>query len=398
MNIAIISPGFLPVPAIEGGAVEVLTTDIIEGNEKSEGIIFDVYTVASSKLDDIKYEHCNIIQLKLGMSIKYLCKVVNWLFRLNRKKERFNPLQTKLLIELRKRDYDLVLVENSMQFYEVIYKFTKNKNNLIYHMHNDIDGISKTEALCEMIIDTSKKILVVSDYLKRRVKAVKEHGEIQVLYNSVDLSQFNLDNFTIESRNKLRQKYSISENDIVCMYSGRINKDKGVKELLEAYKHVCKKNKNVKLVIVGSSWFNQVDSDAYLDSLREIAKEMPNIIFTGYVFPEKMPEILSIADIIIIPSKWEEPFGVVALEAMAMKIPMIVTKSGGLIEVVNEQCALLISKNENMISELTVALDRYINCPELRKRMGFNGYKYLIERREFHKNNYYYNFKKKMDI
>ena len=47
IKIAMITPGFLPVPAVNGGAVEVLATHIIEGNESANGVHFDVYTAVS---------------------------------------------------------------------------------------------------------------------------------------------------------------------------------------------------------------------------------------------------------------------------------------------------------------------------------------------------------------
>ena len=112
------------------------------------------------------------------------------------------------------------------------------------------------------------------------------------------------------------------------------------------------------------------------------------IVFSGFLKHNDVPSALSIADCVVIPSKWEEPFGVVALEAMAMKKPIIATKSGGLVEPLNEKCAILIDKNTNFVENLCTAMESMINNNNAREKYAKNAFEHVHKHKEFDKNNY----------
>ncbi len=388
-RVAIVAPGFLPIPALSGGAVEVLTTYILQHNENFNDVEFIIFTPYHPELNKCKFKNTKIeaIYGEKAIKYKYLCKVVNWINRITLKKVRFNPYEIELIWKIRNYEFDYIVIENNMFFYDKIYEFTKYKNNLIYHMHNDIDGISKTNNMAEKIINTAHKILVVSNYLKNRLLKIKECTKIEVLENCIDFNNFIVGN---QVRNMWRNKYNIKNTDLVLLYSGRINDDKGVKELVLAFKDASKQIKNLKLVVVGNSWFGNNNNDNYFDELQEISLGVESIIFTGFIKPDNIPNILAAADIAIVPSKWEEPFGVVVLEAMAMKLPLIVTKSGGLIEIVDEKFSLIIER-ENLIENLTNAILNLANDEKKREIMGENAGKALYKNKKIYSHEYYYN-------
>ena len=62
MKLAIISPGFMPIPSVKGGAIEQLITNFIQANEQYHLYDIDVYTVADSKLNSYSFKYTNIIQ------------------------------------------------------------------------------------------------------------------------------------------------------------------------------------------------------------------------------------------------------------------------------------------------------------------------------------------------
>ena len=393
-RMAVISAGFVPVPAVDGGAGEVLTTEIIEGNEKSGDYFMDIYTVESPKLREYKYHHAEIIQLHISLWNKLICKFRNSFLKLFRFRYRFIPYNRILLKKFRD-NYDMILIENNMQVYEDILKHTKNgTDNMIYHMHNDIDGTTKPEDLCKLIADTAKTILPVSEYLKNHFNEIAPNNRMKVFYNCVDLNVFDTNN--AKQTVNLKQKYSINEKDFIYMYTGRICPEKGILELIRAFKIIAKDQPNAKLLIVGSRWYNQIAKDKYFKLLIKEATEIKDkIIFTGYIFPNEMPEIYALADVLVIPSMWEEPFGVVALEGMAMKIPIIATNSGGLTEVLDTSISIIIDKNTNVVDNLKSAMLQMINS-ELRIKLAKNAYELLIRKKEFHQDYYYENFKSKI--
>ena len=260
-RMAVISAGFVPVPAVDGGAGEELTTEIIKGNEKKGDYFMDIYTIESPKLCNIKYKNAEVIQLHISKLNWFFCKARNAFLKLFNRRYRFIPYNRVLLKKFRD-NYDLILIENNMQVYEDIYKHMKrSKNNMIYHMHNDIDGTTKPEYLCRYITDTAKVILPVSKYIKNRVENCSPNNITEVFYNCIDTRKFNR-NKEFDC-NKIKEKYDIEANDFVYMYAGSVYKGKGVLELVKAFKKVSKECNNVKLLIVGSTWYNLIDKDEY---------------------------------------------------------------------------------------------------------------------------------------
>lgn len=392
-RMAVISAGFVPVPAVDGGAGEVLTTEIINGNEITGDYFMDIYTIESPKLDNIKYENAEVIQIHISRLNWFFCKARNAFLKLFKRKYRFIPYNRALLKAFRD-NYDMILIENNMQVYEDIYKHAKNGiDNMIYHMHNDIDGTTKPEYLCEFIADTAKVILPVSEYLKNHFDDVAPNNKMTVLYNCVDFESFDINKNS--NTEKLKNKYGIQKEDFVFLYTGRVCPEKGILELLQAFKEVYKKRGNVKLLIVGSRWYNQIFKDEYFEKLIEESKECSDrIIFTGYVFPENMPDIYTLADVLVIPSMWEEPFGVVALEGMAMRIPIISTNSGGLLEVLDDSMAVIVDKNTNAVENLESAMKDLLENQEKRISLAEKAYTEVKNNGAYHKKRYYYNFKK----
>lgn len=392
-RMAVISAGFVPVPAVDGGAGEVLTTEIINGNEIYGDYFMDIYTIESPKLDKIKYKNAEIIQVHIGKINWIFCKVRNVFLKLLKRKFRFIPYNRRLLKVFRD-NYDVILIENNMQVYEDIYKHAKKGlDNMIYHMHNDIDGTTKPEYLCKFIADTAKVILPVSEYLKDHFNKVAPNHKMKVLYNCIDFDVFDVNKKY--NTPELKKEYGIKTDEFVFLYTGRICPEKGILELVRAFKELCKDYDNVKLLVVGSRWYNIIAKDEYYYKLIEESKGYEDkIIYTGYVFPKEMPAIYTLGDVLVIPSMWEEPFGVVALEGMAMKIPIITTNSGGLIEVVDESMAIIVDKSENVVECLNISMKKMLINSHQRKKYAQKAYEEVIRNEAYNKKVYYDNFKK----
>ena len=85
----------------------------------------------------------------------------------------------------------------------------------------------------------------------------------------------------------------------------------------------------------------------------------------------------NLADVVVIPTICEEAFGLVAVEAMKCSKAIITTNSGGLIEIVDESCAIIIDKND-IINNLENAMIKVVNNKENIELMGMNSFK-LVE-------------------
>ena len=86
-----------------------------------------------------------------------------------------------------------------------------------------------------------------------------------------------------------------------------------------------------------------------------------------------MYKIQNIADIAVVPSMFEELFGLVVVENMSSGLPLIVTNSGGMPEIVDKECAFIIDRDENLIRNLKEKLDYLVENPKIREKMGAHG-------------------------
>ncbi|MBE0068507.1 glycosyltransferase family 4 protein, partial [Thermoanaerobacterium thermosaccharolyticum] len=135
-----------------------------------------------------------------------------------------------------------------------------------------------------------------------------------------------------ERKKELRKRYNIINNEKVICLLGRLAPVKGHLFLLDALYDIKKhgKFKNYKILFTGNG------SENYKNEIIKKAESyglINNIIFTGYVNPA---EILNISDLLVLPSE-NEGFPIVCIEAFALKVPVIRTKTGGYSDM-KDQC------------------------------------------------------------
>jgi glycogen synthase len=120
----------------------------------------------------------------------------------------------------------------------------------------------------------------------------------------------------------------VPDDTVIIFYVGRIVYEKGLHILLDAMPKVCE-HINAHLVIAGTG--------PYLDSLKaqaEAIKVTQHVTFAGFISDENRDRLYHVADVTTFPSLYE-PFGIVVLEAYAAKSPVVVSQTGGLMEVVH---------------------------------------------------------------
>lgn len=171
----------------------------------------------------------------------------------------------------------------------------------IIAVSNGIKNILRTDNI------TSKDIIIIGN------------GSV----NGINTTYFNPDEVVKIKNDKL------SERDFVFGFVGRMVKDKGLEELIFAFKELSQTHINVKLLIVGG-----FDGDITLT--REVVNNIynnPNILYVG---PQKdVRPYFKAMDVFVLPS-YREGFGIVLIEAGAMKIPSITTNIVGCNEIIIE--------------------------------------------------------------
>jgi glycogen(starch) synthase len=154
-------------------------------------------------------------------------------------------------------------------------------------------------------------------------------------------------------------------HDAPCVLGfGRLVADKGFDLAVRAFAAVTRRVPNARLVLAG-------DGAARAD-LERLVTDMglsQSVEFVGMVAPADVPALIARASLVVVPSRWDEPFGLVALEAAVMARPVVATRAGGLVEVVEEgTTGLLVDKEDP--DALAAALLRLLEDPATADRMG----------------------------
>jgi glycosyltransferase len=223
------------------------------------------------------------------------------------------------------------------------------------------------------------RIICLSNYMKEIL--YRDYGldatKISVIPNGLkDNGEWKMENGELFDRGALREKWNIPTGEKIILFAGRIDEVKGVIYLIGAFREVLKKNRDCRLIIAGSG-----DYDICFREAKDIC---PKITFTGLLDRKNLNEIYQIADVGVVPSLFE-PFGYVAVEMMMHKLPVIVTETSGLNEVVDDTCGLKtpltvlpdsVEIDAVLLSEKILYL---LQHPTEAGRMGQNGRRRYLE-------------------
>lgn len=149
---------------------------------------------------------------------------------------------------------------------------------------------------------------------------------------------------------------------LLCL--GRLDPLKGFHVALRAFANLAERWPAARLVIAGDG--------PDRENLQQLTSELglqARVDFSGWVAPEQVPAAMSAATIVLMPSRWEEPFGLVAVEAAQMGRPVIASAVGGLPEiVVDHQTGLLVPRDDP--AALAAAIESLLRCPEKLRQFG----------------------------
>lgn len=370
MKIAILTSGILPIPAVQGGAVENLTDFYLEYNNQHRLHDITIYSVWHPDVERhpaLQSTVNHYVYIKVtGLWAKLKKK---W-YQLTRHEEYYHYTIEFYLQEaikdISRRSYDIILIENRPAYALKLKEVSNAK--LVYHLHNEkLD--SKSEKALD-IYNAATCIITVSDYIKSRILTINHYDEkTTTVYNGIDLHAFSSCNHSIN-----RNSIGLQEDDFVMVFSGRVTAEKGIMQLIEAMT-LLQDLPRIKLLVIGSSFYGNDDNEnSFAKALREKAAHLSDrIIFTGFIPYAQMPNYLQIADIAVIPSVWDDPFPTTVLEAQAMGLPIISTRRGGIPEQVTEESAILLDTDECFVDNLATAIRDLYQHPEKRKALGQAG-------------------------
>lgn len=221
--------------------------------------------------------------------------------------------------------------------------------------------------LSKLVITTERflahftdRIIALTELEKRDLIEFKVTNDerISLIYQGLELDRFTQANI---NNIKIRESFNIRPEEYVVGMIGRLEPIKGPEYFIEAAREISKEFAQLKFILVGEGSLRK-NLEARIKNLGLEDR----FIFTGW--REDIPEILSILDILVLPSL-NEALGMVLIEAQAMGVPVVATKTGGIPEVIKDnQTGILIPAGD--FKSLTLAIRHLLTDKQKRLNMA----------------------------
>ena len=148
------------------------------------------------------------------------------------------------------------------------------------------------------------------------------------------------------------QRYSMIREKKKILYVGRLVSDKGIDTLINAFASLYKNDNSLKLTIVGDG-----EEKNKIELMISEYQLQESVIMAGKKMGSELAEIMNEHEVMVIPSKWAEPFGIVALEGLACGCKIVCSNAGGLPEAAGKFGTLFTNGNGNeLVEAITVAV------------------------------------------
>lgn len=360
-SILFIVPELLPVPPTEGGAVEHWVHEVSQRLARS-GHDVAVISRPAGAAGDPNIAYIGVPWTRLG----------RWWLRLKQTSARHNPLRNLAKLAnvlgyamgvrkaMRDVEADIVYVHNDPLLAWLLP--LREGQKLVQHMHNDHLSVVALRPVLSRVLSRTDLVLCVSDYIRDRARQVlpAHAAKMQTVLNATDTSLFR----------PHAEAATAPAPTFHFLYVGRLTADKGVHVLIDAFARVHHAYPQTRLLIAGSSFFANAPQTDYQRQLAQQAAPLAQaIVFSGFVPHAQLRFMYAEADAVVVPSTWQEPFGLVALEAMSSQSCVIASAVGGVPEVVtHERTGLLVPPSDT--AALAEAMARAVQDPALRHRLA----------------------------
>lgn len=183
-----------------------------------------------------------------------------------------------------------------------------------------------------------------------------------VIYNPISLARF-------DAGHSLRDELGIGADEVVVAFLGQVREIKGVSDFIDMARRI--EAPHARFLIAGECRDpSKFPGSHRPDDLERLAQGDTRIRYIGY--RTDVENVYHTADIIVVPSRWQEPLGLINLEAGACRKPVVATRVGGIPEVIEEgENGYLVEAGD--VDALAERVERLIADPALRTRMGNAG-------------------------
>jgi glycosyltransferase involved in cell wall biosynthesis len=185
--------------------------------------------------------------------------------------------------------------------------------------------------------------------------------KVDIIPNAIDASKYEIP----VDRGAVRQRYGVGWGEKLILCVGRLVPQKGVEYFIRAIPLIAKRYPEAKFIIVGEGWSRDL-----LEEEARATGHANKISFTGFASDKQVIELMTSADVLVVPSIYE-PFGIVALEGMATGVPVVASQVGGLAEVIDHDKTGIFVYPRSPES-LAWGIDKVLSDPDHAKQLTKN--------------------------
>ena len=325
----------------------------------------DIYVIANCKFKTKNFKNINLINIPISRKIDILSDFICTLLLV----KNFYKIKPDRIISSSPKGGFLT----SMAIYFYLNNKKKKCHIATGQLWYDKKKLNRLifKYIDKFIFNSSKLIIADS---KSQINFLKLEGfdgsKIKLIYKGsikgVDTSIYKKNQ---KERNRLRKELNFKKNEIVILYLGRINQQKGIPMLYDAFNKLIINKLKVKLLIVGRDEENLITQ--LNKKYTNISNEVNYLQYTNHAY-----KFYSCADIFCLPSS-REGFGMSIIEASSCELPIIASDVVGIQDSVqNNKTGILFNiKNKNSFN---IKLERLIYDKSLRSKLAKNGRKYVL--------------------
>ncbi len=198
----------------------------------------------------------------------------------------------------------------------------------LHHMHN---------AMALESPDPEIRLVVNSRWLQNWYAERYPRHCVDVVTNGVDVDAFRPRWEMPDDIAVLKRELGIPAGQHIILFVGRMSVEKGALDLVHAFEHLVSRRRDAVLVLIGERRTDRPGNPRveYGNAVAAACERLGDRCrFLGVVPPSEIQRYYRLGDLLVVPSEFEEPFGMVAIEGMAAGVPVLVTRKGGLPEFV----------------------------------------------------------------
>lgn len=368
-----VSSGVNPILPNRMGAIEPYVYGLAKSLAATNEV--DVFGVGSGRVTEGNlniYGMANVQALQRSLS-----KMLDWRIAYYLP---FNSFVLKNILELHLKNPIDVL-----HIHEIYTGFSATISKLslgipyVCSIHNEVRTTSP--------IYSCEKALAVSGYIKNSLigQGRFDKSHVAILNIAIDVNAFQPAANIEQTKQELGLK-----NRKVILFVGRKCPEKGPQILVDALPKIVEKNTNVTAVFIGPDLIfgstTYSSSYAYTQHLESKAKRLGlegNVIFKSFIPDAVKKMFYAAADVVVFPSIWQEPAGIVLLEAMAASKPLVATDVGGVTDFVQDKINGLIIPPSDP-NQLAESVNFLLDNPRYALTLGKNGRKIVEQNFSFY--------------